>query len=397
MDVAPTSRLTLAGMAREPFRLFFLAAVLAGMLGALLWPLHLLGVAPIYPGAGHARLMAQGFFGGFIVGFLATALPRLLSAPGFRAGEVFLFLGLHLAMIVADTVGQTRWADLLFLGLLGAFAACAIPRFCKRQDLPPPGFILVPLAWACAVAGTLLALGRDRFDEGHWAPLLVPLLSYQGFVLLPILGVSGFLLPRFFGVPSAQNFPTSRSAPPGWWPRALAALGVGLLVVASFFLEALGHARWGHALRLGLSAAWLLWEVPMFHRGIHHNVLTRALQAAVVFLLAGFLSEILFPQFRVAMLHLSLMGGCALITLTVATRVVYGHSGRQRLLAGRNRWYTTFCVLALIAMATRMSGDFWPAIMKSHYIYGAAIWVVALLLWSWRVLRYVRQPDPEGD
>ena len=37
-------------------------------------------------------------------------------------------------------------------------------------------------------------------------------------------------------------------------------------------------------------------------------------------------------------------------------------------------------------MATRISGDFWPKILASHYIYGAVIWIIAALLWAAYVL-----------
>ena len=76
------SRATRVGwrdLAAEPFRIFFPAAVAVGLAGVSLWPLYALKLADFYPGTSHARLMACGFFGGFIVGFLGTALPRMLS------------------------------------------------------------------------------------------------------------------------------------------------------------------------------------------------------------------------------------------------------------------------------------------------------------------------------
>src|SRR6266498_5921626 len=40
----------------------------------------------------------------------------------------------------------------------------------------------------------------------------------------------------------------------------------------------------------------------------------------------------------------------------------------------------------LFGMATRISGDFWPKILASHYIYGALIWIAGVLLWAVYVL-----------
>ena len=64
----------------EPFRIFFPLATLFGLSGVSLWPLFFLGLHKFYPGPMHARLMIEGFLGGFVIGFLGTAGPRLLSA-----------------------------------------------------------------------------------------------------------------------------------------------------------------------------------------------------------------------------------------------------------------------------------------------------------------------------
>jgi uncharacterized protein involved in response to NO len=51
--------------------------------------------------------------------------------------------------------------------------------------------------------------------------------------------------------------------------------------------------------------------------------------------------------------------------------------------------------MMLFGMATRISGDFWPKITASHYIYGAIIWIAAVLLWSWYALPNVMRVESE--
>src|SRR3954464_15873506 len=87
---------------REPFRFFFPQAVVAGLIGVLLWPLYFLhsgdvswfkssgplgNIIDFYPNLAHVRVMVFGFFGGFIFGFLGTAMPRMLSAAQFGVSE----------------------------------------------------------------------------------------------------------------------------------------------------------------------------------------------------------------------------------------------------------------------------------------------------------------------
>src|SRR3569623_1349319 len=80
----------------EPFRIFFPLATLLGLSGVSLWPRYFAGLHKFYPGAMHARMMIECFLAGFVIGFLGTALPRLLSAPPLRRGELRLLLALFL-------------------------------------------------------------------------------------------------------------------------------------------------------------------------------------------------------------------------------------------------------------------------------------------------------------
>lgn len=389
------SRITLRDLATEPFRIFFPAAIIVGVIGVSLWPLYAMHIDKFYPGQCHARLMAYGFFGGFMIGFLGTALPRMLSTAPFHYLEVWFLWCVYWAMNAAYVFARINLGDGLLLALLLGFVACAIARFLKREDTPPPGFILVLLGLACAAAGAILAIVQSRSDDPQW-PLLQHLLGYQGFVLFPILGIGPFLLPRFFGLDGSQNFPESKSLPPGWLGKAGIALTVGGLILFSFFLEAAGKTRLGPALRFFATLAYILVEVPVFRAPKVKNAFSFVLRFAFILLLAGFAFITMWPGFRVGLLHLTLVGGFALITLSVATRVIYGHSGNLALVKGPNRWLLVVGGLIWFAMLTRISGDFWPKITMSHYAYGAVIWLIGVTLWAWKVLGKVLVRDTEN-
>ena len=61
----------------EPFRVFFPLALIMGVLGVCLWPLYYGGCLSYYPMLTHARVMVECFVGGFALGFLTTALPKM--------------------------------------------------------------------------------------------------------------------------------------------------------------------------------------------------------------------------------------------------------------------------------------------------------------------------------
>ena len=104
----------------EPFRLFFPLGLVSGIVGLVLWPLFLWGTVSIYPGIVHARLMIEGFMGAFIIGFLGTAGPRLLSAPHFTRTELGVLLALFLSTIVAQLSAWAALGDGLFSILLAS-------------------------------------------------------------------------------------------------------------------------------------------------------------------------------------------------------------------------------------------------------------------------------------
>jgi uncharacterized protein involved in response to NO len=386
MNATTTTRATLRDLAREPFRIFFPAGVLAGIAGVALWPLHLLGVMESYPGLIHARIMACGLFGGFIFGFLGTAVPRMLSAKPLRVVEVAILFTFYIAMVLVFAFSQPHLGDALFLLLLTTFVAFMARRAASRRDTPPPGFVLVGLALFSAAAGSVLGVLQHYRELGAFWVTLQRLLLYQGFVLLPILGIGPFILPRFFGMQSAHDFPEALSPTSNWLKEALVAFAAGTLILASFVIEANGSYRLAYGIRFTTTLMYLLLEMP-FHRAPKAgHALGASIRIAFAGILAGFLAVSMFPAYRVGLLHLTLVGGFAVITFVVATRVVFGHSGKLALLKGRNRWLWVAVGLMLFGMATRISGDFWPKILASHYIYGALIWIAGVLLWAVYVL-----------
>lgn len=384
---------TIDTLCEEPFRLFFPLAMVAGFLGVSLWPLYFAGFVTFYPGLSHARLMAYGFFGGFIVGFLGTALPRMLSVRPLGRSPIAMVIALYAATVTCLVLGRIVVGDVLFILLLLWFGSLMGYRVVRRGDLPPPGFVLVALALICGVAGAVLSILQNYSETAFFWAALQHLLAYQGFILLPILGVGPFLFPRFFGLPSKHNFPESVTPPAGWSRKALFAFTSGALVLTTFWVEAAGWLRLGPGLRFVVALGYLGSEIPWRRSANSSNTPGRILKLALALLLVGFLAIVLRPEYRVGLLHLSLVGGFAIITLTVALRVVFGHSGNLDLLDSPNRWLWIAAGLMLLGMVTRLSGDFWPDLLASHYSYGALLWIAGGLVWSFRVLPKVLVPD----
>lgn len=383
--------------AGEPFRLLFPLGAGLGIFGVMLWPLFVWNVTGIYPGIAHARIMVEGFLGCFVVGFLGTALPRLLGVP-----RVTIFETLGWGAALAGAVGlhfsgRILWGDLVFFCTILTLVFLLGVRTVFRQDTPPPAFVLVAMGLLSALAGSL-GLALSQITPGLMPLWLVPfakLLLYQGFVLLPIMGIGAFLLPRFFGLPNRQNFPESLALPPGWLPRAAFAAGCGLAILVSFGLEVAGYLRWGYALRALTLLVYFFREVPVHAAGFGGGSLALGLRVALLSIPLGYLLLALMPGRAFTFLHVVFITGFSLLTFTVASRVVLGHSGQSEKF--RASLWSVLVVFALItvAMLTRVSADWMPKVQMNHYMYAALAWAAGVLVWAIFILPGVARADKE--
>ncbi|MGB6222829.1 NnrS family protein [Haloferula sp.] len=380
-------------IATEPFRLFFPLGILASAIGVLLWPTYFAGWITTYPLAAHARWMVIGFAGCFITGFIGTAGPRLLGTDPWFRFEIILHTIMALVVFVLLSLNRIAAAD-LFTGfwLLGVLKSMIFRLLVGRQDVPPPGLPLVFLG----ITGAMLAgfaLSMESFltfsmpVRNFWR-----LLYFQGFLWLPILGVAPYLLPRFFGRKSPHSFPDSTTLPAGWTRPFIESLIVGLLLIASFALEAWRPGPSGIILRTVVVVVYLSLSVPGLVSWSKVNGLGLALRWILPCAAGGWLLAVAFPPLRIGMLHLMFIGSAGLLMLAVATRVILGHNERRDRLAAPMKWFHWVWAMVLITAATRLTSDFIFKVRVTHFIYAAILWVIVLAFWSWKLRRELKQP-----
>ena len=384
----------LSRWASEPFRLFFPLGILAAIAGVMMWPLLYAGKLGFYPAEAHSRVMIEGFMGAFVLGFLGTAFPRLTGNATWSFGELAGMILLWAACVASALSGHVVAADLAFATMLVLLFASMMGRWVSgNRDTPPPGFVLA----LAGILGGALAASALAWDQGRWMSLagyqLAKLWLNQGFLLLPLLGIAPYLLPRFFGRESIHSFDDSPRPPEGWWPRLVASLICGALVVAGFALEAFGQPLPGHLLRAVVILGWFLLETPVFRRSKLHSTPGNVARLAVIGLVAGSAAAGIWPAGRVGSLHLFFAAGLGLAVLAVATRVVLGHAGRHDMLTRSILWLRIAAALLVVAAATRMTSDFIPAVRVSHHLYAAWLWATGGIVWLLAVSRHLGRDE----
>ncbi len=378
-------------LASEPYRVFFISGAVWSVIGVSLWPLFHAQALGFYPGIAHARLMIEAFGGAFVVGFLGTAGPRMMTAPKLTPLELAWLFSLHQACAFSHLCLRHAWGDGCFIAMLITLLMCLVIRGVKFSTEPPPPQMLLALTGLlCGIAGATMLM-RPSVQVDAQRARLAGLLLYQGLLLAPVLGIGSFVFPRMLGggFGDAKDATESRT-------KLIRAVTAAVLLVASFLLEARGQVMIGIGLRALTAAGFLLIEVRWRRDS---DAAPRGSLTAGLFwaLLLGLLGLVLAP-FRyaahVSVEHLLYIGGFGMLLLIVGSRVLFGHSGDLEGFSARGRWPRLLIFLGVLAAITRATPAWAPSTTVSHHIYAACTWGVLALLWLvWHRRRFVRRDD----
>jgi uncharacterized protein involved in response to NO len=377
-------------IAEEPFRLFFATGTALGIIGVGLWIAYYLGWVTVYPNISHARLMIEGFMACFIFGFLGTAGPRLMEVPHFSAPVVIAIFTLEVFAAGAHLGEAHLLGDACFLLCLVVFVGALLNRFRKRKDSPPPNFALVGLGLLSGIVGVVMLLwsGEQLYSAAYQ---IGDGLLNQCFVLLPVLGVAPFFIRRLLDLPSSGEEETSADRGQRW--QLVFAILTGVIVLGSVPLDVLQPSRVGAGLRAMAVAVYMVSSLPFRGRTPLAQAMRFALFAAAI----GYLLLVAMPLQRLGLLHIVFMTCFNLIAFTVATRVVFGHSGNLHRLA-KPMWFFRITVgLLFIAMLARVAADFSPRFRGMHLISAAICWLASALLWMLCVLPKARLVEAETE
>jgi uncharacterized protein involved in response to NO len=380
----------------EPYRLFFPAGMLVGFYGITLWPLWVWGGLEMFPGVVHARLMAMGMLGAFVIGFLGTAVPRMIGTGPLGVGSVLVTGIAWAGSVVAHGLLIFWLGDLLFGIALVLLAVVIMMPFSRRSDIPPPAFILTGFGVLLGVVGSVsLAWSEGTGDVGA-IYRFGRVATHEGFLLGAIGGVGAFFFPRLWGSETKQLFPDMVRPSTKWSRQARIALWAGFGLIAGCVIDALGWEHIGSIVRLGTFGLFVASEVGA-SIGLRSESTLGSLARLGLFATAvGLLIETVVSPGRIAgVRHIVLLGGFNLIFFAVATRVIFGHSGARAKTTGRMVSMRWIGGLILAAAATRAAADFFPSVFETHLGYASVAWLAGALLWSGFVLWRISIPDPE--
>jgi uncharacterized protein involved in response to NO len=237
--------------------------------------------------------------------------------------------------------------------------------------------VWLPVAFVFAIGGMVLAgVGAAGGAQRWWLHELGQTWVLQGMFLALVVGVGGLALPLMLhGEKPADGADDPRDA------RARAGhLVAAAALAATFVIEARGLVPLGHGLR-GLVVLALL-APRLYRRPTRPGWNRRLIWIAAWALPAGYLLAAALPDHAKAALHVTFIGGLALLAMAVGAQVTLGHGGYDALLVGRPRAVVIIGALVAVAVVARLAMAWWPEVYRWAMLVASAAFLAATAAWT---------------
>jgi hypothetical protein len=361
----------------EPYRIFFPVGIFSLIMGVLIW-LPQLWNAGTFPIVAHRFLMLNGFSAFFIAGFLMTAVPRFSQTSTATYTEIYSFLvvsvvGLVFVFWELEKVAYAASAlqGILILLFLGA-------RISKRKVNPPYSFVFILFGLILWIVSAVFGI----FVESN----ALKNLQYEGAIVAIILGVGSRLIPGILGhvaivqsqrAKYEKEIPYLKSVPLHFFVL------IAFFCISYFLTEQVGSIT---RLIIFLIISVFYWKIYLFPKD--RSALTWNIWISCWLMLMSFLLKALWQDGAIHASHAFFFSGIVLLTLLVATRVLQSHGPKDKRTENYKTLYAV-SFLIVFAGATRVSAVFIPASYEHHLGYSSIVLTIAVLLWSFRYLRFI--------
>ncbi|HMQ11798.1 MAG TPA: NnrS family protein [Oligoflexia bacterium] len=368
---------------KDPFRVFFSAGIVLGILGIAPW-VKLLWNESGYPLIWHKFIMINGFMLAFVVGFLMTAIPRFTKTPFASTYEVWS--GFVLLIVSTIALAFTKLGTHhLFVSLLCIFLIVfGLKRFLKRAENPPYTFLFVGISIVLWFISNLLQglAALDCIDLGRWSVTWSTLQS-EGILLGLIIGVGGRLIPGILGWEEIVSHQRKVYEQPISFikvvPKSIMALV--LLFFGSYFLQNyLNELALWIRLSVILYIAFKMWRV--YRLPPKRTRLSMGIWLTTWLFIFSAILPLCWNYGYSHSAHGYFISGFSLLTLLIATRVTLAHNSQGTALESTSKMIPTFVFLLVLSAATRITAIIWPNQYTSHLAYASILWLAAIFIWS---------------
>ncbi|MEZ4271428.1 MAG: NnrS family protein [Myxococcota bacterium] len=371
---------TLKTIRHEPYRIFFPIGIILSWAGVGHWFLLGIEITESYRPIFHAMTQIQGFLTAFAFGFLFTMIPRRTRSaePGC------LLLGIGLAGPIGCTffAWHSNWVIAQCFWLLSATSVLVfvLRRLVGKASgrRPPNAFIWLPIAIVTGIVGSILAGVGGILGEHYWSVhQLGRDMILQGMFTGLVVGVGALALPMMTrGEPPSDATQSTRDR------LIKAAHGLAAVtLVGTFWIENVASLRVGLLTRALLIALVLIPTAKLWRPPSKPGLNKWLLWISAWCLPLGYFLAGLFVNIYKAGLHVSFIGGFALLALSVGSQVVLGHGGFEGLQKGRPWPVILFGGALLSALIPRTMMELQPDALLLWISIAAGCFLLGTLTW----------------
>jgi uncharacterized protein involved in response to NO len=221
----------------------------------------------------------------------------------------------------------------------------------------------------------ILAGGIDPFADS-WISL--------GMILSLVLGLGGLLVPTFTMMKAPLVIP-GVAGPHESGRRALL-YGVLIAALASAFVaEEFRQPRFGAFLRAGTATVMIVLVWKLFRPPGRRDAAAFAMWSSGWFIVLGLWTVALVPGLTLGGLHIVFIGGFALLTLGIGTRVLVAHGGYPPD-DERSVLSPLLVATALLTLITRLAAEADRSRFTLWLAISGALWVAGWMLWAFRAM-----------
>lgn len=361
----------------EPFRLFFPLAIISLLISVSVWVPQIWS-SDWYPVLIHRTFVLNGFIGFFIAGFLMTAVPKFSKTNHAKPMEICLYLiatfSCFGASIVENSLFQNISTSLQAIVLLFFL----LTRISKRKENVPFSFVFIfvgLLLWL--ISGVIIGVSSNNLFIN---------LHYEGAITAIILGVGTRLIPGILGHveivgQQRQKYETATNL--------LSTIPISfIMVIVLFIISYLLSETYGSFSRTFIITYiairyWKILKLPKIK-----SALTTCIWINCWSIILSFVLKTVWPEGIIHASHAYFISGILLICLLIGTRVLQAHGpGRIELENSKYLYFITF--LIILAASTRVIAYAVESLYYSHLGYSSTLIIIAVLIWSYRYLRFV--------
>ena len=330
----------------------------------------------------HAMIQIEGFLTCFVAGFLMTAFPRFLGAPSAAIRELVLSWGLEFFVIVLLIEKRFKSAEIFYLAVLTSLIVFVVRRLPKRTKSPPSSFLLIGFGLLQAITGPVLMMASGFGQRSYDLMEIGRQMLQIGFMLSLVLGIAGYLAPFLMGYASDPSCDPQESPIRGTGIGPLLFHGLsGALIMLSFIPMTTSGARAGAFVRAGVAFVHLMVFAKIARPVRNKRAYVYFFWISCWMIFFGLLGAALWPDLRIACLHLIFISGFSLMIFSFGLMVVLSHGAQAELLNSRLIPLKIAGVAVLVAAGLRVTADIdaWNNRLWLHMASGT--WVLAAGLW----------------